>query len=253
MKTSIHSLAAAATVAACLNFSNQSPAASVTLAIDSSLSSLTLSGVAFGLPYTAQAPGSILDALSGTLVADLTGNVFTFSGGSTISLAQNPAGPFTTAPNPIGLEAGNFGVTATGFVTGYGLAHINGVYQGLVFDITGGTAQNGVAPSSDFINLTAGTLDYGITLNGTPFQANSSSLVGKGGTNTTASLASFDGTVLTLPIQIASGVYANREEFYTGTIVARIVAVPEPASLTLVGAGLLGVAIRRFFRSPTSK
>lgn len=207
----------------------------VTYYIDSSQSTLTLSGQAFGLPFAAQAPGSLVDAFTGTITGDLTGGVLTFSGGSSIVALLNPAGPFTTAPNVLD-GPGNYGVKANGFITGYGLAAINGVYRNLVFDITAGTVQDSMAPSGQTLTLTSGTLDYGIFLNNTPFQAASSSLVGKGGLNTSASAVTLTPTTLVLPVKISTGVYSNRQEDYLGVIVA---VIPEPGVASLGLAGLL--------------
>ena len=246
--SSSHYLNAAA-VASFLSIALASRADTVSFAIDSANSSLTISGAAFGLAYTQQSAGSLVDSFGGTLLADLTGGVLTFSGGSSIIALTNSHGPFNTAPNPIGSEAGNFGVQANGFVTGYGVANIKGSYKDIVLDLTSGTVQNGLAPTGQNINPTAGTLDYGIVLNATPFQASSSSIVGKGGLNVATGIATFDGTVLTLPVQFSSPTYANRNETYTGVIVADIVPAPEPSTLALAGLGAAGFAGWSFRRS----
>ncbi len=249
MKLSSSPYLSIAAAASFLSVTCATQADTVTFNIDSAQSSLTISGLAFGLPYTQQSAGSLVDAFGGTLVADLTGGVLTFSGGSSITALTNPSGPFNTAPNPIGFEAGNFGVQANGFVTGYGVANIKGAYKDIVLDLTSGTVQNGLAPSGQNVNPTAGTLDYGIVLNANPFQANSSSIVGKGGLNVATGIATFDGTVLTLPVQFSSPTYANRNETYTGVIVADIVPAPEPSTLALAGLGAAGFAGWSFRRS----
>lgn len=243
MKTKVVSLLGIAAVT--LGLALPALAVPVTYYVDSSQSSLTLSGQAFGLPFAAQAPGSLVDAFTGTITGDLNGGVLTFSGGSSIVALLNPAGPFTTAPNVLD-GPGNYGVTANGFITGYGLATINGVYRNLVFDITAGTAQNGMAPSGQMLTLTSGDLDYGIFLNNQPFQAASSSLIGKGGANTSADLVALTPTTLVLPVKISTGVYSNRQEDYLGVIVA---VIPEPGVVSLGLLGMLAAWIARARRS----
>lgn len=248
MKFKTSNFLTSAGAAAALSFALATQGTPITFSIDGSQSSLTFSGVAFGLVFNQQTAGSLVDSLTGTLVADLSGGVLTFSGGSTINVQQNPNGPFSTNPNPIGNENGNFGVRADGFVTGAGAANIRGVYKGLVLDITSGTAQDGQAPAGQNISPTQGVLDYGILLNGSPYQANTSPIIGKGGLNTSAGTATFDGTTLTLPVTFSSGLYSNRREDYTGTIVGTVVPVPEPSTLALAGLGaasLVGWGFRR--------
>ena len=145
MKTKVVSLVSA--VALTIGLAWPAGAELVTYYIDSSQSSLTISGHAFGLQSTAQVPGSLVDAFAGTITGDLSGGVLTFSGGSAITALLNPAGPFTTADNLFD-GPGNYGVQADGFVTGYGVANMRGIYRDLKFDITTGTAQNGSAPTA---------------------------------------------------------------------------------------------------------
>lgn len=214
----------------------------VTLNVNSALSNLSLSGSAFGIAYTAQSPGSLTASYSGTITADLTAGLFTFTGGSAINAIVNPGGPYTTAPNPIGIEAGNYGVTANGvpappFDT-LGVQTINGVYKDIVIDLSAGTATNGAATTATF-RFTSATIDFGIApLN----NVGSASLAGNTGSNTAAANVTWDGTTLTIPVAFnVTG--SNRVQNWTGTIVA--VAVPEPSSSLVLSCMLGAVSFLR--------
>jgi hypothetical protein len=240
MKTRLSSLLGVAAITALISVTVSTQAVQYQFHINSSASTLTLSGAAFGLPITTQAgkPGSLVDHWGGYLNVDLTGGVLTFSPGSVITAALNPQAPFSTFPNPGTGGVDNYGVFGSGLVSGVGLVlQLNAAYRSMVFDITSGTAQNGVAPSGMNLQLTAGHLDWGAIISpNTPF-GDTSDLVGVGGANISASMASWDGTTLTLPVHINTGLYSNRYEDYLGTIVA---VIPEPSSiaLALVGLGL---------------
>ena len=226
---------------------NATPASYV---INSSLSNLTLSGGVAGLPYTAQTPGSLKDSWSGTINADLTGGILTFSGGSTITALLHPSAPFSTAPiaTPAGIQ--NYGVTASGVVPTFGgLTTINGVYLDMVLDITAGTAQDGLAPGAILIKYTGGSVFGGVAapVGNLPTSANLTSIAAA--SNTSGSLVSLPGayTTLTLPVLFTTTGGSGRFETWTGTIVADL--VPEPATSMMVafGAGLLLLS-RRFCR-----
>ena len=245
MKTTPNSIkltAGSVAVATLLCLPVSTPAATpVTLTVDSSRSSITLAGNAFTLNYVQQAAGSLVDTFSGTIVAnDMGGGVLSFPGSSAITGVLG--GPFATSPYPGGPYPGNYGMTAgPAFVPPYGIVTVNGTYTGLTLDLTAGSVQNGFASSAFGLAETwiGGTLIWGAATSGYGPQGGTSSMVGVTGPDTSASLVSWDGTTLTLPVQFHT-TGANRYEDWSGTLVATVV-VPEPTTLglALLGLGLL--------------
>lgn len=222
-------------------------AATVTLNIDPTQSSLNIGGAAFGLAYGAQGPGSLSTSLGGTLTADLSGGVFTFSGGSNVVVNTNPNGPFTSSPNPSGVIPGNFGVVGAGVLPPpFGSTTVNGVYRDLTLDVTAGTAQDGQAMAGGILKfIGAGQLVWGAATQAGN-QVGISNITAQGN-NTAGSSVLWDGTTLTLPI-LFSTTGSNRGENWNGVIVATV--VPEPSALALLSlAGLLGL---RRSRRPAS-
>ena len=212
----------------------------ITLTVDSGLSSLTLSGAAFGLTYTEQIAGSLTANYGGTITADLTGGVFTFSGGSAINALVNPSGSLTSAPHPNGVEAGNYGVSAFGTLpapyAGLGPQSTNGVYRDIVLDLSAGTANNGAATAATFKFIT-GMLDFGAAPSGLSGDSN---LADESGDNTSASNVSWDGTTLTIPVSFTTTGGNGRTQTWSGNIVA--VAVPEPSSFAMISlVGVVGL------------
>lgn len=223
----------------------------IALYLDSSQSYLDASGNAFGLNFGPQATGAMRANYSGIIAADYNAGVFTFTGGSLITALNNPAGPFTSDPYPGGPWAGNYGVTAgPTFVPTFNFVIVNGVYTGMSLDLTAGTAQNGVAPSGVTDQWTGGTLIWGaataIVPTGpwTPAGGGASPMAGVAGADTSATLVSFDGTTLTLPITFHT-TGSNRSEDWTGQLVA---VIPEPSTLALAGIGLLTLAGLQYYR-----
>lgn len=215
-------------------------AAAINLTVDSSQSSMSLTGGAFGLAFNPQGPGATTTSLSGSITADLTAGVFTFSGGSGIVVDTNPNGPYDSTPNPAGVIPGNYGVTAAGLVNPFGNVVVNGVYTNLTLDVTAGTAQNGLAMSGGILKFTGGQLLFGAA---TQFAGNVpgvSNITGQGG-NTAAGLVTWDGSTLTFPVAFVTTGGNGRIENWSGQVVARV--VPEPTSFALVS--MLGLAMAR--------
>jgi len=201
-------------------------AETVVLTVQPAQSSLTLTGNAFGLVYNSQTAGALDAAWSGTITGDLTGGVFTFSGGSSITAVINPVGPFDTSPNVVGIVPANYGVLGTGLVFPFGNVTIKAVYKDLVFDLTTGTAQDGAAMSGGNFVFTAGQLVWGAISAIGETAVGNSSLANVAGTNTSVSNVTWDGTTLTLPVSVQT-IGSNRVENWTGTIVATLVT-PAP-------------------------
>jgi len=247
MKNPFTSLLGTAVLAALVSVGVSSRATVYSFNVNPSLSSLTLSGAAFGLSISGQSShaGSLLDAWSGTIAVDYTGSTITFlGGGSLIASLNTPAlPPFSTVPNPGTGGTDNYGVFGSGLVSGVGLVlGLNGAYRSLVLDITSGTAVNGSAPSGVNLAFTAGHLDWGAVISPSTPAGGTSSMVGVNGADTSGSLVSFDGTTLILPVQLHT-IGSNRFEDWAGQIVA---VIPEPSllALALVGLGLFAARAR---------
>jgi hypothetical protein len=211
-------------------------AVAVTLNVNSALSSLTLSGsvlapiYSFSAQVTTPTNSSMSDFWGGTIAADLTGGVLTFSSGSSISALASPLGPFT----PAGSGIDNYGVQAS-------IYSVQGAYRNLTLDITAGTATDLTAPGGVTFQFIGGSkLDFFATIG-----SGTSTLNGpaSSGLDTSASLVSFNGTTLYLPVQLQTTGDNSRVENWTGTIVATVV-VPEPSTLALAGLGLGSLLVR---------
>ena len=103
-------LASAGAVALCATFVGRATAVPVSYTIDPARSSLTLTGSVFGVAVAAQVPGGDVDSFSGTINADLTAGVLTFSGGSNIVGDANPAGLFSPPITAPAIPPDNYGM-----------------------------------------------------------------------------------------------------------------------------------------------
>jgi hypothetical protein len=217
-----------------------SHAATVVFTIaNSALNTLTLSGNVGGAPHTFQGTaGSLVDTYTGSITADLTGGVLTFSpGGDSLTAqlnASRPVGGFL----PAGGGVDNYGVTVNAAAGGGVIA-----FRDLIFDITGGTMTNGAASTAIF-GFSSGHADYNAPAFGAPGSlplppvtpvANSSpglvSLLTVGSTQT-----------LTIPITLTYP--GPPSTTFNGQLVLQR-TVPEPASFVFALAGLLGIFRRR--------
>lgn len=227
------------------------PAATVNLAVNSSLSSLSLVSPSqvFGLAFGPQSGGSMTDFWSGTILAnDLgAGQIAFTSGGSAISALLNPGGPYSTAPAPFPPGGDNYGVTASGTVGAYGFSTVNGAYRNLVLDINTSTATSGAAPGGG-LTFTGGSLDWGAQTANAGATGGQTLMAGKSGLNGSPGLVSWDGTTLSLPVKFATTGANGLFEVWQGTIVATAV-VPEPSTLALGALGMVGLIASRLNRS----
>jgi hypothetical protein len=147
--------------------------------------------------------------------------VLTFSSGSSITALANGSGPFL----PAGTGVENYGVSAN-------IYNVKGACRNLALDITAGTATDLLAPAGVVFHFLLGSkLDYSSTV------GSGSSALDGAPLDKSASLVSFDGTTLYLPVQLQTTGGNSRIENWTGAIVATVV-VPEPSTLALAGLGL---------------
>ncbi len=137
-------------------------AAPVVYQVDAATSALSLTvqvdlGVVV-VPMLAQAPGSLVDSIGGTLAADLNGTTLTFSGGSALDFVPHPSSPFLPSASQTGSGAieDNFAGQGNAFL----IHTIQFAMRDAVIDAVGGSAQFGGPVSSLIFDFTAGTVDF---------------------------------------------------------------------------------------------
>ncbi len=179
--------------------------------------------------------------MSGTINADLTGGVLTFSGNtSTITLAANPNAPFS--PNPGSGNAQNFGIQATIPALGNLLVNVN-IYDS-VGTIASGSATNGQPPTAGSLNLatTAGFQENSIT--NTPTAVSNT----PGADVATAPVLLYEGNSIQTLVLPVVRITSTTTALGTSTIVTegQIVAtraVPEPSTIGMAALAAIGLAI----------
>ncbi|MBI2823685.1 MAG: PEP-CTERM sorting domain-containing protein [Planctomycetia bacterium] len=241
-------LAAAGALALVAAVAREARAVPVTYWIDPTLSSITVAGDILATPVVGQVPGADITNYTGTISADLSAGVLTFTGGSKIVANLNTNGPFVpgnfgAAPFPPGTGIDNYGVKnatpnkTTGTI-------IQESFRDLIFDITTGTATNGFAPAGETLLISQGYGSIGAPIN------SSGSFVGGTSANSSVGLVSLgpDGPyeTLVLPFRRESG--SSTHFILSGQIVAHRVAVPEPSTLALAGAGAVGLVFAAWRR-----
>ncbi len=184
-----------------------------------------------GVTVMEQTPGSGTDSYSGTIAADETGGVLTFTGGSNIVGALNPAGPPPYTPTtPSGTD--NYGIQTVTAVPGFGVVSV--ALRNGVFDITSGIVSNNTIPSG--VNLQV--LPGGFAA--TPLGPSSTAGAGADSTGVAASLTTAGGIeTLILPVTRITGSTAHV------VLIGEIVAtrqVPEPSTFVLAGVAMAGLA-----------
>ena len=196
-----------------------------------------------GVDLIPQVAGAATDALSGTVVGDLTAGVFTFNGSSNISLNANPVGPFAPSSDP---GTDNYGVVTNGN-TALGVP-ISIVVRNDAFTIESGSVAIGSPADTLTLETTAG------------YQVNSfngqASLVGQSGPDSSTADVTLTtvGNIETLIIPVirlpAGG--TPGQLYVTGEIVATA-TVPEASSITFATIGLGSVALAWIRRNRESK
>ncbi len=214
--------------------------------IDSSQSSLTLSGSftsGVSIDFEQQLPGSLVTNYSGTIVGDLSGGVLSFAGGSTILALGEPFNTY----NPKTQKSGNYDNYGIALVPAINLAEA--ALRDLQMDFVAGSVQDNQVPDmTNGISLEYALFTYAVYSNPfgiTPFSGEDE--LSEGGVdNTTSGKATLtnDGVTETLIIPIRRYSVLESDD---GDVEIELVgqlyatrAVPEPSTFLLFGLAMLG-------------
>jgi hypothetical protein len=209
--------------------------------IDSNLSVLNFSGTDInGAPLVAQANGRFTAHPSGTVIANISGGMIDFPGGSASALDSDP-GPF----QPFNAPANFAGQTAAGdalFAIRNEVSDIVGGPQPI--DLAGNFSAAATLP------ILAGTFDYDVA----GFGSGCISLPVSPGSTTNSPAAEGllqqvgNQLILTIPIDTTSTFLINDiavgHAHYVGQTVATM-TIPEPATITLAVLGALALLAYR--------
>ncbi|HJQ79667.1 MAG TPA: PEP-CTERM sorting domain-containing protein [Lacipirellulaceae bacterium] len=224
-------------------------AAPLTLNLDSSQSSITLSGSFSNIPAMQQGPGSLTASYSGPISIDvdnlLAPTSIQISGSSAVASISGQwlpeAGGGPAAGNPGTAQNANYGLQVSGGALGNAYAAI----RNLEFNVTGGPVPvvAGAFPSTQTLNVASGLFAFNLP----PFfmdPPGQDDLSGNMLTNASAtpSTYSVSGSTATLTIPISiTDIDDDLTIVYTGRLVATG-QIPEPSSIALVSLALVGVS-----------
>jgi hypothetical protein len=245
----VHSVAVmAATIFSALGTS-EARAASLSMALDSSQSAITLSGSFNSIPLGDQGPGSRTSNFSGSILVDVDNllaptsiQILGSSAAASITgqwLPQAGGGP--AAGNPGTAQDANYGLQLSGGALGNAYAAI----RNLQFNVTSGSqaVAGGAFPSTQTLNVSSGLFAFNLppAFMEPPGEDDLSGdvLMNASATSSTYTVTGSTAT-LTIPIDIVDE--DDLTIAYSGRLVATAV-IPEPTSALLILAGLVSVLL----------
>lgn len=252
MKTVLKTLLAALAVVASAFAASSAQAAPYV--IDSTQSSITISGTALGfIPIIAQSPGSNVAVIEGSLDVNLSGGSIEFV--SSVADAVEKPGPFN--PGVVSGDPPVIGPNAPADVALYLGSFSTGrlAIRDFIVSITGTSTVAG----SEFdlttllLTVTSGSLDYNVPLGALLGHLD---IAGQSA-NPTEGVGTLVGGAITIPIDVALEFEIIEGDppgmavvYMRGQIVAN--PVPEPSTIAMLGIGVVGlvaVGRRRFRRA----
>jgi hypothetical protein len=222
-----------------------------TFTIDSTQSSLTLSGSLQGFPIDQQGPGSLTAYYKGTIIADVTDTTITFVGGSLITAITN--GVWSPNTNGVaGTAPANYGGSLNaGIITG------TAAFRALVYDATSGALPitagsfSALGMTFSFPPSASSVLDYRYTVF-TSTTGGHKALAGNSTNNiiSSGSVSNLAGNlVLTIPVDFTNsstlGSAGSLQYHLQGQFVAVVAAVAAPLKISAfqLNAGQLNFTI----------